>query len=100
MSPCGFQFAELCLATTGDANRYQFVTMDKASRNFGHGVHACPGRFLASKEIKTILTYVIRKCDIKVPQADAEARFDDSWHGGVSPDWTAVLMYRKRQVID
>jgi hypothetical protein len=33
---------------TGDSNHWQFVTTSQDHFGFGHGVHACPGRFFAA----------------------------------------------------
>lgn len=32
---------------------------------FGHGKHACPGRFLVCNEVKVILSHILMKYDIK-----------------------------------
>ncbi|KAG0134977.1 cytochrome P450 [Tuber indicum] len=38
---------------------------------FGHGKHACPGRFFAVEEIKTILTFILLQYDIKYPEGQS-----------------------------
>lgn len=43
----------------GNENKYQFVTTSPESLNFGHGNHACPGRFFASNEIKVVLIHLL-----------------------------------------
>ncbi|KAI8634414.1 cytochrome P450 [Xylariaceae sp. FL1651] len=47
----------------GQENSWQFVTTNAAHLNFGHGQHACPGRFFASNEIKIILCHFLMKYD-------------------------------------
>lgn len=37
-------------------NKYQSVTTGTDFTFFGHGTHACPGRFLATNEIKLLVT--------------------------------------------
>ncbi|KAF2492514.1 cytochrome protein [Lophium mytilinum] len=49
----------------GGATKYQFVSTSNDSIVFGHGKHACPGRFFASNEIKIILVHLLTKYDVK-----------------------------------
>ncbi|KAK9413738.1 putative Cytochrome P450 [Seiridium unicorne] len=44
-------------------NTAQFVSTSQDHLGFGHGQHACPGRFFASNEIKIILCHVLLKYD-------------------------------------
>lgn len=43
----------------GRENTSQLVTTGPAHLGFGHGSHACPGRFLAAAEIKIIMVHLI-----------------------------------------
>lgn len=45
--------------TPGRENIAQLVTTGPAHLGFGHGNHACPGRFFAAAEIKIILAQLI-----------------------------------------
>ncbi|KAI1396144.1 cytochrome P450 [Hypoxylon fuscum] len=47
----------------GQENSWQFVTTSPAHTLFGHGQHACPGRFFASNEVKIALCYLLLKYD-------------------------------------
>ncbi|KAI4154388.1 MAG: hypothetical protein LQ340_001720 [Diploschistes diacapsis] len=53
----GLRFYKLRTESKSKANdgRYQYVTTNKEYLYWGHGVHACPGRFFAANEIKIIL---------------------------------------------
>ncbi|KAI0113556.1 cytochrome P450 [Nemania sp. FL0031] len=44
-------------------NSWQFVTTSPSHLLFGHGEHACPGRFFASNEIKIVLCHLLMKYD-------------------------------------
>ncbi|KAK7695133.1 hypothetical protein QCA50_002323 [Cerrena zonata] len=46
-------------------NKYQYVTPSTDYLAFGHGKHACPGRFFAANEIKTMLAHIILRYDVK-----------------------------------
>ncbi|KAI3332777.1 cytochrome P450 [Ustulina deusta] len=64
----------------GQENGWQFVTTSPAHINFGHGEHACPGRFFASNEIKIILCHLLMKYDWRfIPDVpEPEPRIFDS----------------------
>ncbi|KAI1421730.1 cytochrome P450 [Xylaria sp. FL1777] len=47
----------------GQEHGWQFVTTSPTHLTFGHGEHACPGRFFASNEIKIILCHMLMKFD-------------------------------------
>ncbi|CAI6093148.1 unnamed protein product [Clonostachys chloroleuca] len=54
-------------------NTAHFVSTTSSSLGFGHGKHACPGRFFAANELKVILCHLLVKYDWKVgPNAPAE----------------------------
>ncbi|KAF8670477.1 hypothetical protein AX14_005850 [Amanita brunnescens Koide BX004] len=62
---------------------------------FGQGRHACPGRFFATSEVKTMLAHVLLNYDIKMPNGGGNP--PELWFGVSSiPDPTAQLMFCKR----
>ncbi|EXF82139.1 P450 monooxygenase [Colletotrichum fioriniae PJ7] len=50
----------------GQENRWQFVSTSPEFLAFGHGTHACPGRFFASNEMKIVLTHLIMNYDWRI----------------------------------
>jgi len=56
----------------GGATKYQFVSTSNDHIIFGHGKHACPGRFFASNEIKIILVHLLTKYDLKFPDGKTD----------------------------
>jgi cytochrome P450 len=48
------------------SNRWQFTSLSDTNINFGAGKHACPGRFFASNEIKTVLAYFLINYDLRL----------------------------------
>ncbi|EXJ89073.1 hypothetical protein A1O3_02137 [Capronia epimyces CBS 606.96] len=50
-------------AEPGKENVAQFVSTSPNHLGFGHGQHACPGRFFASNEIKIIMCHILLKYD-------------------------------------
>jgi cytochrome P450 len=73
----GFRFDESVPKTSpGSLNEkakssVAFAAAHPASMAFGYGRHACPGRFLASDEIKATMVYLLRNCDFKFPDNQA-----------------------------
>jgi cytochrome P450 len=80
----------------GNENKHQFVTTSPESLNFGHGNHACPGRFFASNEIKVVLIELLRGWEWRFREGEGRpknlvrAMF-------CSPDKTAVLEFKRRK---
>lgn len=60
----GFRFYKI-RQEPGQENKHQLVMASQDHLGFGYGVHACPGRFFASNEIKIILTHLLMKYDFK-----------------------------------
>lgn len=54
------RFVRLRDETDGEKG-YQFVTPGPEYMTFGYGKHACPGRFLASNELKVALCHLLMK---------------------------------------
>jgi cytochrome P450 len=51
----------------GYSTRDQYTATDREHIHFGHGRYACPGRFVASNEIKIFLATFLLKYDFKFP---------------------------------
>lgn len=56
----------------GKQNVAQLVATGPENLAFGHGVHACPGRFFASNEIKIALVQIIMKYDWELVDPPAQ----------------------------
>ncbi|KAE9979620.1 hypothetical protein EG328_000787 [Venturia inaequalis] len=77
-----------------NANKYQFATTSSDHLGFGHGKHACPGRFFAGNEIKIMLCHLLMKYewqfkDNKKPEKTLA--FSES-----TLDPNAEIMYKSR----
>ncbi|KAF8121573.1 cytochrome P450, partial [Boletus edulis] len=60
-----FRFADM-QGENGEYGKYQFVSTAIEYLPFGHGTHACPGRFFAAAEMKTMLMHIATAYDIKL----------------------------------
>jgi cytochrome P450 len=92
-----FRFANKRLEA-GQANMWGHVTTTASHMGFGHGQHACPGRFFASNEIKVALCHLLLKYDFdfvdgKVPEP---IRFENS--KSVNPKTEISLRRRKEEI--
>ncbi|TQN68884.1 Cytochrome P450 monooxygenase eqxH, partial [Colletotrichum shisoi] len=71
------------------------VSTSPAQLGFGHGKHACPGRFFASNELKIALAHLLMKFDWRLTPG-YEHRWQElgfAW----SADETARLVMRRRE---
>ena len=59
----GFRYYKKTQAFGTD--QYQYSTTDSEHIHFGHGRYACPGRFVASTEMKIILSRIPLNYDMK-----------------------------------
>jgi hypothetical protein len=90
----GFRFAKL-REKPGQESRHQFVTTGLDSLQFGHGSHACPGRFFANNEIKMITGYLIENYDMKF--AEGVGRPANMYTpGGYAPSRDAMVWMKRR----
>ncbi|KAI1390980.1 cytochrome P450 [Hypoxylon trugodes] len=77
--------------------RQAYATTSPEYVAFGHGRHACPGRFFASSELKLMLAYVIMHYDIE-PQ---KTRPENVWIGTTRmPPMKAPIRVKRRKDAD
>ena len=81
----------------GEGHLHQFATTEKNLLNFGHGRHACPGRFFASLEIKVILVRLVMNYDFRLsPHQGRPANLRA--HEFLFPDPDGKLLIRRRKM--
>lgn len=79
---------------SGEENKAHLVSTSPDHLGFGHGVHACPGRFMAANEIKILLCHLLLKYDWKLPEgAEPKSSFLGFRLDG---DKTTNLLIRRR----
>ncbi|KAI0668027.1 cytochrome P450 [Trametes maxima] len=91
-----FRFARL-REEEGGATRHQFVNTSVDYMPFGHGKHACPGRFFAANELKAMLAYIVLHYDLELPEG-TELPVNHYDQLNVTPAPKGKVMFRKRQV--
>ncbi|TLS22089.1 uncharacterized protein PpBr36_09510 [Pyricularia pennisetigena] len=73
--------------------RNSFATTSADFLAFGHGRHACPGRFFAAAELKLMLAHILLDYDIETRQ-----RPRNKWYGvSRTPDMEATVRIRRRK---
>ncbi|KAI1438953.1 cytochrome P450 [Xylaria sp. CBS 124048] len=84
----------------GQENHWQFATTSASHLSFGHGEHACPGRFFASNEMKIILCHLLIKFDWRfVPDLPEPANLEIEASLLVQAD-TKIQACRRKPEID
>lgn len=61
-------------AATPQENRHQLVSLGEHDTQWGVGVQACLGRWLASYEIKMVVAWILLFCDLEVERESKENR--------------------------
>ncbi|CAJ2508256.1 Uu.00g094420.m01.CDS01 [Anthostomella pinea] len=73
--------------------RQAFASTSPEYTAFGHGRHACPGRFFASSELKLMLAYLVTNYDFEIQ----ERRAENLWFGmNRIPPMAANIRIRRR----
>jgi cytochrome P450 len=91
----GYRFLKL-RNVPGAENKNQFVTTSPDCTVFGHGHHACPGRFFASNELKLLISHLIMYYDWKLP--DNQTSVQPMINGtSRSPNSRQKLLYKSRE---
>lgn len=82
---------------TGQENSWQFVTTTPAFLLFGHGQHACPGRFFASNEVKIALCFFLLKYDWRFVPGEGGRPAPRAFEANLSTDPAAKIQARRRK---
>jgi len=74
------------------------VSTSPEHMGFGHGKHACPGRFFAANETKIALCHILMKYDFKLAEGSKPTVLKMGWV--LSSDPMAQLMVKRREGVD
>ncbi|KAH9036349.1 cytochrome P450 [Lactarius pseudohatsudake] len=91
----GFRFAKLRERDGVAVAGHQATSTSAEYLTFGHGRHACPGRFFAANEVKVLLAHVIVTYDIKFEEGKQAPR--SFIINSIRIPGKANAMFRKRQ---
>ncbi|KAM0563067.1 hypothetical protein ACHAPJ_001912 [Fusarium lateritium] len=90
---------ELAESRNEKAPAVSFVSTSPEFLPFGHGKHACPGRFLIDFEMKMILAYMLRNYDVKFPDEYEGKRPPNYWlaEANIPPTGVNILVKRRER---
>ncbi|KAF7349710.1 Cytochrome P450 [Mycena sanguinolenta] len=89
-------------ASTSNSNlesrtsKHRLVTTEPTYLSFGHGKHACPGRFFAAAELKLMLAHIVMTYDVKL-EIEGVRPPDQVFEIFRVPDPKAKVLFRKRK---
>ncbi len=79
----------------GKENLAQLVSTSDTHLGFGHGQHACPGRFFAANEVKIAVIHLLMMYDWRLPEgAVPKTR---AYGFSLTADPTLMVEVRRRQ---
>lgn len=79
----------------GKENKAQLVNLSPDRMGFGYGLHACPGIYFVSEEVKLAFCHILLKYDIKLVEGSNMEPRNIGLHVLASP--TAKLAVRRRK---
>ncbi|KAK3321311.1 putative cytochrome P450 monooxygenase [Cercophora scortea] len=91
----GYRFLRM-RETPGHEHQAQLVSTGPEHLAFGHGQHACPGRFFAANEVKIALVQLLLKYDFRLPAEGPEPQAR-AFGFSYSTDPFAKMEYRGRE---
>lgn len=82
----------------GEAAKNAFVTTSPQYLPFGHGKHACPGRFMVDFELKMIMAHLLTHYDLAWPEDYLGKQPPSVWQAELSvpPPGARVLVRRRK----
>nr|ANC28048.1 cytochrome P450 [Polyporus umbellatus] len=92
-----FRFARMREGDIEESDKHQLVNTSVDFITFGHGKHACPGRFFAANALKTMMAYLVLNYDVRFEE---EGKRPANIRIGPSnlPSESAQVLFRKRRV--
>jgi cytochrome P450 len=80
-----------------NTSQMAFVATGPTHLAFGHGKHACPGRFILDFELKMMLCCIFGQYDLKFPEEYKGKRPPINWvaEAQMLPSWGNVLVKRR-----
>ncbi|KAI1329406.1 cytochrome P450 [Xylariaceae sp. FL0255] len=77
-----------------ETSKYKFASTSEDAFDWGAGLHACPGRFMADVTIKLILISLVTKYDMKLCEGAQERPSESRRFMDLTPDTSMPVMIR------
>ncbi|KAM0335535.1 hypothetical protein ACHAQA_000583 [Verticillium albo-atrum] len=96
-----FRFSRAREAADSNGGAMGFTSTGMSFLAFGHGRHACPGRFLLDYEMKMIMTYILQNYDVEFPEEYQGRRPKQTWQAEacVTPSDGGRIRVKRRAVV-
>ncbi|KAF2185203.1 cytochrome P450 [Zopfia rhizophila CBS 207.26] len=91
-----FRFYEMREKDPENSNRHQYASTSRSNLAFGYGRAACPGRFLATAEIKLICAQLIHRFDMRFPEGQTMRPDNVYIDERITPDRGQQIGFRLR----
>ena len=90
-----WRFSDMREKSSEEALKHQAVNTSTEFLPFGHGRHACPGRFFAVNELKAMMCYLVMNYHIR---AEEEGVRPPNYLSGLSvvPNPMAKVLFKRR----
>ncbi|KAL5882512.1 hypothetical protein ACKVWC_001517 [Pyricularia oryzae] len=93
-----YRFTEM-RKTPGGENKAHLVSVTAEHFGFGHGIHACPGRFFAANELKIALAHILLKYDWKLAEGCEDLQpVAAGFHYAYNPNIKLLIKRRKEEL--
>jgi cytochrome P450 len=92
----GLRFYNLRQASAENEKKFQLTSITKEQMQFGIGRHACPGRWLASHQIKLVLAGLIEKYEFKLKTGEGRPK-TILFQTNQLPDPNAEILFKNRK---
>jgi cytochrome P450 len=76
---------------------YAFTTTSVNSLHFGHGKHACPGRFFVAVELKLLMAHILERYDLRLMDDEPCRPRNIESNTSMIPDPAKKILIRKRR---
>lgn len=86
------------VARAARAGPLRFVTTGPNNLTFGHGRHACPGRFVVDFQLKMVIAHVITRYELAFPEEYGGRRPENTWMADVKLPKHARIRVRRKGV--
>jgi cytochrome P450 len=92
----GLRFYKLRHASPENEKKFQLTSISAEQMQFGMGRHACPGRAIASHQVKLILAQLLEKYDVRLKDGEGRPK-TVLFQTNQFPDPQGEILFRDRR---
>jgi len=92
----GLRFYKLRQASPENEKKFQLTSFTKEQMQFGMGRHACPGRSIASHQVKLMLARFLNKYEFKLKNGDGRPK-TIPFQTNQFPDPQGEILFKNRK---